>query len=153
MKNLTIIILTLIFLSHCGYSTVYKNQKSINFEVNITETTGDNEINNLIKNEIKLYSNKDSQNIYDAKIKSSYTKKILTKNISGSITDYNLSVTSIFTIEYKNENKTFRFEENINIKNRADTFEQKLYEKNIKRNFASSIRKKFVLAIMSLDDN
>ena len=153
MKNITIIILTLIFLSHCGYTTVYKNQKSIDFGVNITEITGDSEINNLIKNEIKLYSNNDSQRIYNTKINSDYRKKVLTKNTSGSITDYNLSVTSSFKIELKNVNKTFRFEENISIKNQSDTFQQKIYEKNIKRNFASSIRKKLVLAIMSLDDN
>jgi len=153
MKNITIIILTLIFLSHCGYTTVYKNQKSIDFGVNITKTTGDNEINNLIKNEIKLYSNNVSQRIYNTTIILIIKKKVLTKNTSGSITDYNLSVTSSFTINLKNGNKTFRFEENISIKNQSDTFQQKIYEKNIKRNFASSIRKKLILAIMSLDDN
>ena len=37
---------------------VYKNQKSQDFQINIIEMTGDNEINNLIKNELKFYSNK-----------------------------------------------------------------------------------------------
>ena len=47
----------------------------------------------------------------------------------------------------------FKFEESINIKNQSDTFEQNIYEKNIKRNFASSIREKLISAILSLDDN
>jgi len=152
MKNLTLIFLIL-FLSHCGYSSIYKNQQSQDFQLNIVETEGDYEMNNLIKNEIILYSNINSLNIYDIKINTDYEKEVLTKNSSGVITDYNLSVVSIFSISLKNKNKTFKFEENINIKNQTDTFEQNTYEKNIKRNFASSIREKLISAILSLNDN
>ena len=152
MKNLTLFFL-LLFLSGCGYSSIYKNQQLQDFQLNIITTEGDYEINNLIENEIKLYSNKESQNIYDIKIDTDYEKKVLTKNSSGVITDYNLSVITIFSINLKNQNKNFKFEENINIKNQSDTFEQNTYEKNIKRNFASSIRKKLFFAILSLNDN
>ena len=78
---------------------------------------------------------------------------MLTKNSSGVITDYNLSVVSIFSISLKNKNKTFKFEENINIKNQSEVFEQNTYEKNIKRNFASSIREKLMSAILVANDN
>ena len=152
MKNIAILTFIL-FLSHCGYSSIYKNPQSLDFQLKIIETEGDYEMNNLIKNEIKLYSNTDTLNIYNIKINTDYEKKILTKNSSGVITDYNLSVVSIFSINLKNENKTFKFEENINIKNQTDTFEQNTYEKNIKRNFASSIREKLISAILSLNDN
>ena len=152
MKNLTLIFLIL-FLSHCGYSSIYKNQQSQDFQLNIVETEGDYEMNNLIKNEIILYSNINSLNIYDIKINTDYEKEVLTKNSSGVITDYNLSVVSIFSISLKNKNKTFKFEENINIKNQTNTFEQNTYEKNIKRNFASSIREKLISSILSLNDN
>ena len=110
-------------------------------------------MNNLIKNEIRLYSNKDSKNIYNLKINTEYEKKILTKNSSGVITDYNLSAISEFSIDIKDQTKIFKFEESINIKNQSDTFEQNTYEKNIKRNFASSIREKLISAILSLNDN
>ena len=110
-------------------------------------------MNNLIANQIRLYSNKNSQSIYDIKINTDYEKKVLTKNSSGVITDYNLSAISIFSINLKNKNKTFKFEENINIKNQSDTFEQNKYEKNIKRNFASSIREKLISSVLSINDN
>ena len=152
MRNLTLIILIL-FLSGCGYSSIYKNQQSLDFQLNIIRTDGDYEINNLISNEIKLYSNKDSQNIYDINIDTDFKKDILAKNSSGVITDYNLSVVSIFSINLNNKNKTFKFEENINIKNQSDIFEQNMYEKNIKRNFASSIREKLMSAILVANDN
>ena len=152
MRNLTLIIL-LLFLSGCGYSSIYKNQQSLDFQLNIIGTDGDYEINNLISNEIKLYSNKDSQNIYDININTDFKKDILAKNSSGVITDYNLSVVSVFSINLNNKNKTFKFEENINIKNQSDIFEQNMYEKNIKRNFASSIREKLMSAILVANDN
>jgi len=152
MRNIKLIIL-LLFLSGCGYSSIYKNQQSLDFQLNITGTEGDYEMNNLILNEIKLYSNKDSQNIYAININTSYQKDVLTKNSSGVITDYNLSVVSIFSMNLKNKNKTFKFEENINIKSQSDTFEQNTYEKNIKRNFASSIREKLISAILIANDN
>ena len=139
MKNLAIITFVL-FLSHCGYSSVYKDQKLLNLRLDIIETKGDYEMNNLITNEIKLYSSKVSQNIYYIKIDTDYEKEVLAKDSTGVITDYNLSITSVVSVDLNNKNKTFKFEENINIKNQTDTFEQNTYEKNIKKNFASSIR-------------
>ena len=152
MKNIAILTFVL-FLSHCGYSSIYKNQQSLDFQFNIIKTEGDYEMNNLIKNEIKLYTNTDSQKIYNIKINTDYTKEVLTKNSSGVITDYNLTTTSEVSINLKDQNKIFEFEESINIKNQSDTFEQNIYEKNIKRNFASSIREKLISTIMSLNDN
>jgi outer membrane lipopolysaccharide assembly protein LptE/RlpB len=152
MKNITLVII-IMFLFGCGYSSIYKNQKSLDFQIEVVDMRGDDEMNNLIKNQIKLYSNKDSKKIYNLKINTIYKKEILTKNSSGVITDYSLSVTSIFSIDLYNRAKVFKFEENINIKNQSDTFEQNIYEKNIKRNFASSIREKLISAILSLNDN
>ena len=152
MKNFELIIL-LLFLSSCGYSSIYKNQNSINFQMNIIEAKGDRELNNLIKNQIKLYSVPNSKNIYNLKVDTNFSKKVLTKNSSGVITDYNLSVISVFSVNFKNKIETFKFDENINIKSQTDTFEQIIYEKNIKRNFASSIREKLVTSILSLNDN
>ena len=79
MKKITLIFL-LLFLTSCGYSSMYKNQKSLDFKINILSEAGDNEMNNLIKNEIRLYSSKDSKNIYNLNIDTEYEKKILTKN-------------------------------------------------------------------------
>ena len=152
MKNIAILTFVL-FLSHCGYSSIYKNQQSLDFQFNIIKTEGDYEMNNLIKNEIKLYTNTDSQKIYNIKINTDYKKEVLTKNSSGVITDYNLKTTSEVSINLKDQTKIFEFEESINIKNQSDTFEQNIYEKNIKRNFASSIREKLISTILSLNDN
>ncbi len=152
MRNITLVII-IMFLFGCGYSSIYQNQKTQNFQINVTDIKGDEVMNNLIKNQIKLYSNKKSNKIYNLTIDTIYVKDILTKNSSGVITDYTLSVTSIFSIDLNNQTKIFKFKEKINIKNQTDTFEQNIYEKNIKRNFASSIKEKLISAILSLNDN
>ena len=78
MKNL-ILILFLIFLNSCGYTSIYKNQKSQDFQINIIEMTGDNEINNLIKNELKFYSNNKSNIKYNISINSNIKKLLFLK--------------------------------------------------------------------------
>ena len=152
MKNTTLIILIL-FLYSCGYSSIYKNRTSQNFKINIIEKKGNSEMNNLIKNEIKLYSVKNTTNIYNLKIDTDYKKEILTKNSAGIITDYKLSVTSIFRVDLKGVTKVIELKETINIKNQSDSFEQNTYEKNIKRSFASSIREKLISEILNINDN
>ena len=152
MKNITLIILVL-FLYSCGYSSIYKNQKLQNIKINIIEAKGNSEMNNLIKNEIKLYSGKDTANIYNLKINTKYLKEALTKDSAGLITDYKLSVTSIFTIDLKEKTQVIELKETINIKNQSDSFEQNIYEKNIKRIFASSIRRKLISEIFNINDN
>ena len=152
MKNITLIFL-LLFLYNCGYTSVYKNQETQDFAINVTGLKGDREMNNLIKNEINLYSNKNSIKIFNIEINTDYKKTVITKDSAGNITDYTLAATSTFTINLENLTKTVQFTESINIKNLSDTFEQNNYEKNIKRNFASSLREKLISEILSIDDN
>ena len=152
MKNITLIFF-LLFLYSCGYTSVYKNQKSQDFQINIIEMTGDIEINNLIKNELKFYSNRSSNNKYDISINSEYQKIIVSKNSAGVATDYKISVYTKISINLNNKNNILNFSENINIKSNSNSFEQNNYERNIKKNFASSIKNKFIIKIFNLDDN
>ena len=152
MKNI-ILIFFLLFLYSCGYTSIYKNQKSKDFQINIIEMTGDIEINNLIKNELKFYSNRNSNNKYDISINSKYQKIIISKNSAGVATDYKILVDTKISINLNNKNNILNFSENINIKSNSNSFEQNNYERNIKKNFASSIKNKFIIKIFNLDDN
>ena len=152
MRNI-ILIFCLIFLCSCGYTSIYKNQKSQDFQINIIEMVGDNEFNNLFRNELGLYSNTDSNKKYDILVNSKYQKIIVSKNSSGVATDYKILVNTKININLNKETKKLEFNESINIKNNSNSFEQNRYERNIKRNFASSIREKFLIKILNLNDN
>ena len=150
--NKILLILFLLLLNSCGYTSVYKNQKSQNFQINITGMEGDIEFNNLIKNELKLFSNNTSNNIYNVALNSSYQKIAITKNSSGVTTNYNILAHVKINLSLNESNKNLVFKENINIKNNTNSFEQNNYEKNVKKNFASSIREKLILKIIELND-
>jgi len=147
MKNI-ILILFLFFLNSCGYTSIYKNQKSQDFQINIFEMTGDNEINNLIKNDLKFYSNRNSNIKYNISINSNYQKVIVSKNSAGVATDYKLMTDTVISFNGE-KNNILNFSENINIKSNSNSYEQNNYEKSIKKNFASSISNKFIIKILN----
>ena len=152
MKNIILISFLLLIYS-CGYTSVYKNQDSNDFQINIVEMQGDSDINNMIKNELKFYSNKNAEKKYDISINSDYQKIIISKNSAGVATDYKLLVDTKITINLENKTNVFNFSENINMKSKSNSFEQNNYERNLKKNFASSIRDKFIIKIFNLNDN
>ena len=53
-----ILIFILLFLYSCGYSPIYKNSNIKDYEIIISSLNGDMAMNNLIKNEIEIYSKK-----------------------------------------------------------------------------------------------
>ena len=149
MKNL-ILVVFLFFIYSCGYTSVYKNLKEQNFKITMANVNGDRDINNQLKNQFELYSNNNSDREFKVDIDSKYEKLVIAKDSSGVISDYQLRVNSTFTIYTNNKIEKITFQETINVKKKADTFEQNLYEKNIKRNFASSIREKLISKIVTI---
>ena len=149
MKKI-ILISILFFMYGCGYTSVYKDIEVQDFQFVIKKVQGDRDMNNLIKNELNLYSNKNSINKVEIEIDTKYEKIVLTKDSSGLATDYKLTANSSLSLYFNEKSKLVNLSETINIKNQTDSFEQSSYENNIKRNFASSIRQKLISEVLSL---
>ena len=141
-KFLTITLLILV--SSCGYSSVYKNQEKANFLVKIIKYEWWFQINNFIKNDLKVLSDINSNKIYKVNIDSDFKKIIIAKNASGIATDYKLEMEVKFRI-ISNKNKEVTFSENFKIKHNNEKFEQSNYEKEIKKNFSKMITNKLSL--------
>ena len=148
MKNKLFIIL-LLFLTSCGYSAIYKNTESNNFLINIIGMQGDADMNDLINNELELYSNQNSDNKFDLNMNTNFERKIISKNTSGAASSYQLSAKVEFTIMTKTNKEKVIFVEKLNIENNSDSFAQKSYENTIKKNFANSIKEKLILKLSS----
>ena len=146
MKKFLISIIVIFFYG-CGYSSLYEDQKK-DLLINVKNMKGDFEINNFIKNEIKIASDKTSTNIYDLSFETKYEKIILTKDATGKATDYKLEMNVKFTI-ISDQNKTITFKEDFLIKNENDNFEQSNYEKEIKRNFSKIVKDKLILFLIN----
>ena len=141
----------IIFIYGCGYSSIYDEIKN-DLKINIISMEGDFEINNFIKNNLKISSKKDSSNIHDIIFETKYKKIILAKNAKGEATDYNLEMSVKFIIASSN-NKKIEFKENFKIKKNNDNFEQSNYEKDIKRNFSKMVQEKLILNLIKISDN
>ena len=113
---------------------------------------GDFEINNYIKNDLKISSDKSSSNIYNLKIETEYNKIILAKDATGNATDYNIEMRAKFIV-VSNNNKNIVYEENFKIKKNDDNFEQSNYERDIKKNFSQIVQEKLILDLIKLSDN
>tara|TARA_B100000925_G_scaffold144302_1_gene108078 strand:+ start:1177 stop:1617 length:441 start_codon:yes stop_codon:yes gene_type:complete len=146
MKKIFLFI-SIFFIYNCGYSSLYLEGKK-DILINLKEITGDFELNNYIKNDLKISSDKNSSNIFDLKAETKYEKIILTKDATGLATDYRLDFIVKFTILSEN-NKIVSYKESFKIKNMNEKFEQSNYEKEIKRNFSENIRDKLILKLLN----
>ena len=149
MKNF-IWIFILIFLNGCGYTALYKNNENHNIRIEITDMSGDKNINNLINLELKRYFNTKSENKFKLIISTKYEKKVNTKDTTGKPEEFQLSlITSLDIIKGENIYKT-KFNESFKMKNSTDTFELNNYENIIKENFARSTKDKIILKLVSI---
>ena len=151
LKKIFFIILSLNLLNHCDYKPVYSKQNNINQKIVVEGFNGDKDINNLIVNNLKRISKKSSKNTINISFNTVYTKKILAKNDKGTITDYQSNVETTFIITKKDSTENFVVEEKFNFQKMADKYEEKNYERDIKKNFASSISQKLVLRLAIIE--
>ena len=147
LKKIFFIILSLNLLNNCDYKPIYSEQNKVNYKIIISSFSGDKDINNQIATILKKNSKEESDEIINIVIDSKYTKNVLAKNSAGSITDYQANVMTTFVIEKENNSKSFSINEKFNFKKMTDKYEEKNYERNVKKNFANSISQKLILRL------
>ena len=152
MKKSTLFIL-LFFLYACGYTSVYKNVKTQDLNMKIISLEGNLEMNNLIKNQIELFSNDESKNIFNIDIKTDYERIVIAKNSKGIATNYKLDGIFNFKIYSKNNEYSMNINESFNIKKNSNSYEQTSYEKIIKENFVKSAVDKLIIKLININDN
>ena len=140
-KKLTLLFL-IFFLTNCGFSPIYLQNTDANFSIETVNFIGDRELNNFLKIKLNQYKKKDSNKKIFIDVKSNYNKIILTKDGAGEITNYQLEVEVVFTV--KSTKKIIKINEKKIMQSIADKFDEIENEKNIKRNFASSITNKLI---------
>ena len=147
LKKIFFIILSFNLLSNCEYKPVYSNQNKVNYKIILTSFNGDKEINNLIASTIKRNNNESSNKTLNISFDTNYTKNILAKNTAGTVTDYQANVITRFTIQKENSSENFSINEKFNFKKMTDKYEEKNYERTIKKNLADSISQKLILRL------
>ena len=135
------------FLSSCEYRPIYSNSNKANYQIIITDLSGDKKLNKYIVENLEKNSQKNSTEIINIKINSKYSRKVLAKNSLGSTTDYQAKAITEFEINNNDNTEKLEFTEKFNYQKVSDNYEEKSYEQNIKRNLASSISQKLILRL------
>lgn len=148
IKKFNLFLVIIFFLSSCGYSPIFSKNKNSNLDILSIQSSGNSEINNYIKSGLKNYHQKDLSNEgFLVFIKTEFLKKTLAKDRTGKITDVKLTVK--LDLEYKknsssNEAASMTFSESFNMKINENNFDQRSYEKNIKKNIAQILTNKII---------
>ena len=130
---------------------MFKDFSNLNFSININETIGSREINNLILANLKNYSKLNTLKKYDVSIDSEYKKNIIAKDSTGAATEYKLIVSASFKIKSKNFNEEISFSESFNMQSMSNRLDEKDYEENIQNNLTNTITRKLILKLSQLE--
>ena len=150
MTRKFIIIFFILTLYGCGFNPIYNVTNDIKYKILVNEMSGDQFINNIIRDEILKSSNKNSKEILKINFNTVYEKIILSNDTKGSPSEFQVIAKTTFEIIYDNKIIKNDFNEKQILKNTSDFFGQKNYEENIKQNFANSIARKFNLRLLTI---
>ena len=152
MKKLIIIVTALFILNNCGYSPIYSS-KNNNFYIKKISQKNESKLDSKIINNIKKFSNKDSENRIELKISSEKKIDIITKDKKGDPSKFQMTILLNINILKKNNyeiNKTKTFSENFNYNNNTNKFSLKQYEKEIENILIKKIIEKFIVYLSEL---
>lgn len=151
IKNYLKYLLLILFISNCGYSPIYSNKESMNFSIDLIKMEGDRNLNETIKTNLNTYNKKSLDKInYKLIIKSTISKKPISKDSKGSITQEKITSNVKFVLSNLDKNYEFYFIEEFNLKKDNDVISEKSYEKNVIKNMGDSFSRKLIAEISRL---
>ena len=151
IKKNFIKIIFIFLLASCGYSPMLSTMDNKILNIEVVSHEGDKEINQVLRSKFKIHRN-ENEELIKISINSSYKKKDLSKNLTGKVVDYKIETTTSFIVSRNKNEKNFSFSEEYTIKNFDDNFEERNYEKKIRRNVANINYQKLMLQLYKFND-
>ncbi len=151
MKIRIIFIITaLIFLTQCGYQSMYSDQ-NVNFSIENIKITNDIGIGKRIERRLLIFEdNKNKANNLNLEIDSSFSKTISSKDKQGNPKTFNMNVSVVLKhIENSDVKKETSFSENTTYNNQDDKFSLKNYEDSLKENLTDKIIDNILIYLQS----
>ena len=151
MKKLIFVVIALFMLNNCGYNPIYSS-KNNNFYIDISQKNR-SKLNSKIENNIKKFSNQNSENIIQLEISSNKKINIISKDKKGDPSRFSMIISLTINILNKNNyeiNKTKSFTEKFDYNNNSNKFSLKQYEKDIEDNLINKIIERSILYLSEL---
>jgi len=154
MKKISLIFLMFFVLQNCGYTPMYSSNQKNNFYIEkLNFNNGDEELADLIKFNLSNYMQKKDGSKYVIIANVQYQKKELSRDASGEIEDYELTSEILFQVQSNILDEKIIIKETFKMSNLNNEFEERQYEKSIKRNMARSITSQLLSRISRLNAN
>ncbi|MBA1340003.1 MAG: hypothetical protein FD548_000041 [Pelagibacterales bacterium] len=151
IKKIILFFLVIFLLENCGYTPIFSTNNS-GFNILEIKTSGENQINFNIKNNLKNYKNlSNKEKNYRLEITSTRNLIVSSKDNKGNPKIFTLIVVvqlNIFKNDLSIATKTFT--ENFNFKNTSNKFDLKKYEKNTEKTLVRNISEKIISYLHSL---
>ena len=148
MNRILFILLLFFFAVGCSYEPIMSN-KNYDFYFKNLETQGDGEINEIISS--RLLKNKGSKP-YNINLKSKKTRNIISSNLKGDPTVFQIIVISEYIISNEDQNiLSDKIEKRITYNNINDKFELDKYEDNLIRNLSINISDEILTYVKSIN--
>ena len=154
IKNKIFVLAIFIFLTQCGYQTVYSNKNS-NFNISEIKILNDKNIGRQIKNRLNFLNNRNTnvENYY-LEIDSKFEKTTASKDKQGNPDTFNLVINVKVNLTADNNfKKTKVFSEGINYDNDDNKFNLKRYEDSLKENLTDKIIDNLLIYLQSIKIN
>ena len=151
MKKLIFVVIALFMLNNCGYSPIYSS-KNNNFYIDVSQKDR-SKLNSKIENNIKKFSNQNSENIIQLEISSNKKINIISKDKKGDPSRFSMIISLTINILNKNNyeiNKTKSFTEKFDYNNNSNKFSLKQYEKDIEDNLINKIIERSIIYLSEL---
>ena len=155
MKKKVVIILSFLLLLSCGFEPIYSKkelEKKFNFSISRIQFSGENTINQFLKNDLKNYVNIESKPIkYRLNINSKKVITITSKNKKGNAELFYMEIIINLDV-YKGSvfEKSITLEDGFEYKNKSNKFQLEKYEKSIIENISSRLSKNIIEQLYSI---
>ena len=155
MKKKVVIILSFLLLLSCGFEPIYSKkelEKKFNFSISRIQFSGENTINQFLKNDLKNYVNIESKPIkYRLNINSKKVITITSKNKKGNAELFYMEIIINLDV-YKGSvfEKSITLEDGFEYKNKSNKFELEKYEKSIIENISSRLSRNIIEQLYSI---
>ena len=149
-------IFSFLLLLNCSYEPIYskkKIEKNYNFSIKEITFLNQNTINQLIKNNLINYFNREDRlKKISLEINANTNKTINLRNKQGNIEIFSIEI----TVDVKvHENETLinykKFKENFKYKNQSDKFSLEKYEKVIQKNLITKISNNIIIYLFTIE--
>ena len=148
-RKIFLLIIILFLTNNCGFTPKYAGYRGINYDLDLNKISGDRELNNFVKSQLKRYENKKESEIeiITIDIESKFEKKAIARNTKGNVTRFDLIAQVEVTLTLEDITKKLTINDNFKIDKIEDSVEESNYILIVKQDFAKRTMEKLIFYI------